>query len=123
MLVVVLSLRPMYYLGQVAYYELNIDYIVETYCVNKDKPELQCNGKCHLAKQLQLNDNLNSGEESSNRIAIILECFYPVFNNIQDFSWVTGFKLMPFNNNINYYSNTYAFLRDMSLSKPPNCKV
>jgi hypothetical protein len=41
-------------LGYVAYFELNIDYIIETYCVNKEKPQLQCNGKCHLAKQLTL---------------------------------------------------------------------
>ena len=33
-------------------YELNQEYITETYCINKDKPELGCNGKCHLAKQL-----------------------------------------------------------------------
>ena len=23
------------------------------FCINKDKPQLQCNGKCHLATQLQ----------------------------------------------------------------------
>ena len=41
-------------MGQYSYYQLNIDYIIETYCVNKDKPVLQCNGKCHLSKQLDL---------------------------------------------------------------------
>lgn len=29
-------------------YLLNQDFITETFCVNKDKPELSCNGKCHL---------------------------------------------------------------------------
>ncbi|WP_303318831.1 hypothetical protein Q4Q34_05090 [Flavivirga abyssicola] len=32
-------------------YVLNQDYIAEFLCINKDKPELQCNGKCHLAKE------------------------------------------------------------------------
>lgn len=27
---------------------LSQDYITEKFCVNKDKPELQCNGKCHM---------------------------------------------------------------------------
>lgn len=33
-------------------YELNIEAITEAFCVNKEKPELKCNGKCHLAQQL-----------------------------------------------------------------------
>ncbi|MBU2919885.1 hypothetical protein KO504_00900 [Winogradskyella psychrotolerans] len=28
------------------------DYIKNELCVNKDKPELACNGKCHLKKEL-----------------------------------------------------------------------
>ncbi len=39
-------------------YLLNQDYIAEFLCINKDKPKLQCNGKCHLAKQLE-NQNEN----------------------------------------------------------------
>ncbi len=28
------------------------DYIISVLCENKDKPELECNGKCYLSKQL-----------------------------------------------------------------------
>ncbi|MCB0402744.1 MAG: hypothetical protein KDD41_11710, partial [Flavobacteriales bacterium] len=31
----------------------NQSAIAEAFCVNKEKPQLQCNGKCHLAKQLE----------------------------------------------------------------------
>ena len=34
-------------------YQLNKDYVASVYCVNKAKPELHCNGKCHLAKELK----------------------------------------------------------------------
>ncbi len=34
-------------------YVLNQDYIAEFLCINKDKPKLQCNGKCHLVKELE----------------------------------------------------------------------
>jgi len=34
-------------------YFMNYDDIVENKCVNKDKPQLHCNGKCHLRKELK----------------------------------------------------------------------
>jgi hypothetical protein len=34
-------------------YSINKNYISEFLCVNKDKPELRCEGKCHLNKQLK----------------------------------------------------------------------
>jgi hypothetical protein len=58
------------------YYQLNIDYIVETYCINTDKPELQCNGKCHLAKQLTAIDNKG---DTGKTITSYYESFFPVF--------------------------------------------
>ncbi len=60
-----------------AYFQLNIDYIIETYCVNKKVPELKCNGKCHLTKQLTVTPT-----NSTNRAAVfntISEAFYPLY--------------------------------------------
>ena len=34
-------------------YELNRDFIARVLCINKDKPQRKCNGKCHLGKQLK----------------------------------------------------------------------
>ena len=42
--------------SKLAWYELNKDYITELFCVNKDKPELKCHGKCHLKKQVESQD-------------------------------------------------------------------
>lgn len=41
-------------------YEINLDYIIRTYCVNKDNPSRHCDGKCHLTKQMQ-EDNKREG--------------------------------------------------------------
>lgn len=41
-----------------ANYILRKNYITEAHCVNKAAPEKQCNGKCHLEKQVKE----NSGE-------------------------------------------------------------
>ena len=34
-------------------FEMNEDYIAKELCVNKNKPELQCNGKCYLMNKLK----------------------------------------------------------------------
>ena len=40
----------------VAHYALNKDFIAKNLCENKAKPQMHCNGKCHLKKQLQKED-------------------------------------------------------------------
>ena len=37
--------------------KLNQNFIIENLCINRDKPELECNGKCHLQKQLKSVDD------------------------------------------------------------------
>lgn len=34
-------------------FELNQNYIASTLCVNRDKPEMNCNGKCYLSKKIK----------------------------------------------------------------------
>jgi len=38
--------------GTIGYYALFTDNFVENFCENKDKPSLNCNGKCALSKML-----------------------------------------------------------------------
>jgi hypothetical protein len=38
-------------------YQLNKARITAQYCVNKARPQMHCNGKCHLAKQLRKAEN------------------------------------------------------------------
>lgn len=39
-----------------ANYSINRDYISKNLCENRAKPNMHCNGKCHLKKQLQKED-------------------------------------------------------------------
>lgn len=55
-------------------FAVNQDFIATVLCINKDKPELQCNGKCHLANQIkQQEEKENSGTapESKTKTEII----------------------------------------------------
>ena len=44
-----LGFRP---LIPVADYLINYDYYSKVLCINQNKPELHCNGKCQLAKEM-----------------------------------------------------------------------
>lgn len=70
LLYVLAMLRPVL---PVFEYVVNQDYIAEYLCVNKDKPMLNCNGKCYLAKMLQEERN----EKQQNLPAIDLR-EYPI---------------------------------------------
>lgn len=37
-------------------FKINQAYIARVLCENKDKPEMKCNGKCHLNKKLKEQD-------------------------------------------------------------------
>lgn len=52
-------------------YTLNKQEIIEKFCENKDKPELQCEGKCHLKKQIEKKANSEESEEESSEMEII----------------------------------------------------
>ncbi len=64
-------------ISTVLYYQLNIDTIIEKYCVNKERPRLNCNGKCYLMTQMKNAKKQSSSENSE--IIIITEAFIPLF--------------------------------------------
>ncbi|PKV50319.1 hypothetical protein ATE84_2375 [Aquimarina sp. MAR_2010_214] len=77
------AIRPAMEISTILYYQLNIDTIVEKYCVNKERPSLNCNGKCYLMSQMKA--KTQSSKENSDT-TIITEAFIPLFfqeNTIQ----------------------------------------
>ena len=48
-----------------ANYLLNKKSITEFFCINKSTPEMNCNGKCHLKKQLKEQDKKEQSPASS----------------------------------------------------------
>jgi predicted transcriptional regulator of viral defense system len=48
--------------GTIAYYHINKDYITRVLCENRDKPELNCNGQCYLAKKLKAQEEQKDKE-------------------------------------------------------------
>ena len=48
-----------------AYYYLDKEGFIEMLCINKDKPEMQCNGKCHLKKVAESSTNNDKAPEKA----------------------------------------------------------
>lgn len=56
-------------------YVVNYDYIVSKLCENKSKPEIMCNGKCYLSKELAKNNQSSNKSESTKIVTNILDSF------------------------------------------------
>ena len=66
--------------GLIVYFKLNQESIALNYCENKDKPEMECNGQCHLKKEFKKIEQIE--EKSSDTefpIQKIVESEIPVF--------------------------------------------
>ena len=44
----------------IMHFKLNQHAIIKEFCININKPELQCNGQCHLSKELQKSEQSDS---------------------------------------------------------------
>ena len=66
---ILMLIKPLWPLAE---YVVNYDYIVENLCENKDRPFLNCDGKCYLAKQLakESDNDKNPFESRSSKMDI-----------------------------------------------------
>jgi len=68
-------------------YFINQAEITELFCINKEKPQLKCNGKCHLLQEItDLDDNKDENPFSETNLSYNLEINLSFFQNIIDFS-------------------------------------
>ncbi len=61
-------------------YQTNVNYFTQNFCVNKSKPILKCNGKCHLNKIIKKNTSSNSSKLFSIEISSIYILQFVDFN-------------------------------------------
>ncbi|KMQ66224.1 hypothetical protein ACM46_01310 [Chryseobacterium angstadtii] len=97
-------------------YAVNYTYISTVLCVNKAKPELHCNGRCYLSKELaKTNDSdsipLNKTKSSGQKI--LDHCTLPEITAILKTE-------KPLSLNFNFlYETAYSFLFLKHIFKPP----
>ncbi|GAA4276254.1 hypothetical protein [Aquimarina mytili] len=91
------AIRPAMEISTVLYYQLNIDTIVEKYCVNKKRPRLNCNGKCYLMNQMKAKKQPST---ENSETTLISEAFIPLFFQESTFqlkNTVTNFDIISHN--------------------------
>ena len=99
-------------------YVINYDYISKELCINKAKPELKCNGKCHLMKELAKaseSEKPISSDKKDNSKHEIEVLFY------QELQSITLSQIYFHTNSLvgNNYSNHYFHLNGCSVFHPP----
>ena len=94
-------------------YLINEDYIATFLCINKDKVEMQCNGKCYLMQQLS-----KQNEDKKQSLPRIAMEEYPIgFVNLILFDAIN--ETVPFIENSFIYKNNYNYLFIYSSFHPP----
>lgn len=98
-------------------YAVNYEYISTELCENKDEPEMNCNGKCHLKKELAKEIQQNNPVSESKKI------------NFVETSLLFCLEILPFtfektffeeeNQKLVYYSNLYQEENTFSIFHPP----
>lgn len=59
-------------------YFANQEYIAENLCENRDVPEMHCDGKCHLKKEIQKDEQKEkSGQRSETEIVLFCAAMTP----------------------------------------------
>ena len=62
-------------------YAINREYIAKTLCENRNKPKLNCNGKCQLMKKMAAEEDQSNKTSSGNSIAkVSFSEFWPTSN-------------------------------------------
>lgn len=103
-------------------WKVNQDFITARYCVNKNKPELKCNGQCQLAKKLRKVENeinlLDSKGKNQSKKEFktkqaeftLLKTEFPSISN-------DGYYITKSTNH--YYSDQYDFFMNQTIDHPP----
>ena len=95
-----------------AYYELDPIGFIEKLCENKDKPELQCNGKCQLKKVAEENTD---NQQEPTKYTSLKEITLFVVNKLE---YVLS-KIEKSENKNFKYKNLYAFSSIHQIDRPP----
>lgn len=62
-------------------YQVNYELYSQVLCENKDKPQLQCNGKCHMMKEMAAT---NDTEEQGQTVEVFRMHFVEILQSVKE---------------------------------------
>lgn len=98
-------------------YAVNYEYISQVLCINKAKPELKCNGKCHLMKELAKasDDDKPASSEKKQSTNPFVDLFVA---EVASYDFLVFQKTATQQFNVNY-TNLYSHLDSDAVFRPP----
>ncbi|MBE0391481.1 hypothetical protein [Flavobacterium sp. PL002] len=98
-------------------YAVNYEYISQVLCINKAKPELKCNGKCHLMKELAKasDDDKSTSSEKKQSTNPFVDLFVA---EVASYYYLVFQKTATQQFNVNY-TNHYSHLDSDVVFRPP----
>lgn len=99
-------------------YVVFYDYIKNELCVNKNNKAMNCDGKCHLKKELAKASEGSEKQDKNSSRNFSVESNVVFFQDFFSLKW----NLSPKKNNQNsnfYYSNLYCHALSLAVFKPP----
>ena len=87
-------------IGIVGHYLLNKEYISKVLCINKDKPSLNCEGRCQLKKKL------NQQNEQENKLPSSVK---EIVETVLFSTPIESLSLTSFFKSLDIVTPTYAF--------------
>ena len=98
-------------------YVINYEYIATVLCVNKDKPEAHCNGKCHLMQELaKVSEKEQPLTPTKKHFSIETEVLF--FQELDTYSFTGFFQDCRLHTTSNYI-NFYQLLNSSGIFHPP----
>ncbi len=94
------------------YYYLDPEGFTEMLCENKDKPELECNGKCYLKK-------IVNKEQQENKAPLSEIEYKDLLLIVQDRKEIIFNAVTMVKNYFDTYANSYKYLLVSKLFHPP----
>lgn len=113
-LLFLLLFQSFYPLTIIGHYYANRTYIASTLCINIDKPQLQCNGKCYLSKKLEkAREQEKQSEGFTDKTELLPYIVTAVYHASEPLN-VSSLNTIPA-----YHPENYAFEKLDSFFHPP----
>lgn len=98
-------------------YAVNYDYIKTMLCINREKPELHCNGKCYLMRKMALaaETERSSDPDKKHAATEIADLFFVEVADQYNFH----FPFTSTSNDTFAYINLYKSVSGITLLRPP----
>lgn len=102
-----------------AHFFINQDFISNNLCINRDKPEIMCHGKCFLKKQIQENQKQekkipNPVKDKSSEIVFVSETKVLIVNDLYN---------LKKKKKIGYCAGSYSFSYHNEIFHPPQNQI